>query len=455
MSELGQVDVMLGMQMGDEGKGRFTYQFAGEGYLVVARYNGGANAGHTFEYLGKEINTHQIPSGITYDGVLNLLTNCSLFDPSAIREEMRDLSQKGIEISPSNLGVSESASLVLPHNIMWDEIREGGSGKQGSTVRGISSTAADKFGRTGVFFHQIETSPDEVEEKFIKGIEEANAHIRRNGGGMFSLRNRSRKLRKLIRNPKEEYERWFQDARAMLPYMVNTVEIIQETLRNGDRILAEGAQSIGLDIDHGIRQENTSSLTGVAGAQQSLGIAPNHIGTVYGVAKLFKSRVGGSDDSFPTKIHDEVLAERIRGEPGTSSYEAGKSTGRLRDMGWFDMTDIGVAKERNGISKLLLTKLDCIPLAGDAVKIATHYTDDEDNVHLERPNHTDFMKKHTPKYVELPTWEEDIRGITSFDDLPENAKNFVEKIEELAQTDVIIIGTGPDDAEKIDRRKTK
>jgi adenylosuccinate synthase len=445
MSKLGQVDVMLGMQMGDEGKGRFTYQLAGEGYQIVARYNGGANAGHTFKHFGREINTHQIPSGITYDGVVNLITNGSLFDPSALQTEMTDLSSKGIDISSTNLGISESASLVLPHNIMRDEMREIGSRKQGSTKRGISSTAADKFGRSGLFFHQLETDPDMVEEVVMRGIIEANIELEDMGGNAWFLR----------RDPRETYERWLHDARSALPFMVDTISIVQDTIQKGDRILAEGAQSIGLDIDHGVRQENTSSVTGVAGAQQSLGIGPNHIGTVYGVAKLFKSRVGGSDASFPTKIHDTELAEKLRGKLGTPDYEAGKSTGRKRDMGWLDMTDIAVAKNRNNITRLLFTKLDCIPQAGDSVKIATHYVDDDGNVYAERPNHTDLMKNRKPEYIELPTWKRDIRGVTRFKDLPKPAKAFVRKIEELAETEVVMVGTGPDDKEKIDLRKSK
>jgi adenylosuccinate synthase len=443
MTRTKQIDVMLGMQMGDEGKGRFTHQFAGEGYEVVARYNGGANAGHTFDFLNQEINTHQIPSGISYPGVKNLLTNCSLFDPAAIVAEMAELESKGIAISPDNLGVSESASLVLPHHIMLDAARETSSKKQGSTVRGISQVAADKFGRSGVFFHQLETDPDAVEENVIQGIKAANVLLEEMGGNAWFKR----------RDPKEAYEIWLEAAEYMLPYMVDTTQIIYDTLDAGGRILAEGAQSIGLDIDHGIRPENTSSLTGVAGAQQSLCVGPELIDTAYGVGKLVKSRVGGSDASFPTKIKIKKLAAILRGTPGTPDYEAGKSTKRLRDVGYFDLTDIRTAIKLNGISKLLLTKLDCVPLFGPTVKVATHYEDRKGNIRLGRPNHVDFMKGFKPKYgLELPTWTEDIRGVTRFSDLPKNARIFVNSIEAILDTEVIMLGTGPGATDKIDLR---
>lgn len=443
MSEFGQVDVMLGMQMGDEGKGRFTYQFAGEGYLLVARYNGGANAGHTFEYLDQEINTHQIPSGICYDGVMNLLTNCSLFDPAAIQGEMAELDSKGIEVSPRNFGISESTSLVLPHHIMLDKAREAGSRSQGSTKRGIAQVAADKFGRSGIFFHQLVTSPDEVEHRVIEGIQAANTLLEDMGRNAWFLRQ----------DPREAYERWLRDARSMLPYMVNTIEIVQDTIRNGDRILAEGAQSIGLDIDHGIRQENTSSLTGVAGAQQSLGIGPGHIGKVTGVAKLIKSRVGGSEDSFPTKINDPKIAKRLRGKPGAPDYEAGKSTKRLRDMGWLDMPDIHTAVELNDIGQIALTKLDVLPRAGAAVRIATHYVNKTTGTTTKRrPNHVDLMRDYEPVYKDFPTWREDITGVTDYALLPREAMDIVEAIQEMSGTEVVLIGTGPKDHQKIDLR---
>jgi len=438
----GQVDVIYGAQMGDEGKGRFTSQYAGEGYGIAARYNGGANAGHTFKLLEQEINTHQIPSGITTPGVMNLITNSSLFDPQAIQDEMSEMAHHNIEITPDNLGVSESASLILPHHIMLDSLREVGPGRQGSTKRGIAFAAAEKFGRKGLFFHQLVTNPDEVEEKVIRGIQNANVVLDNNGGEALSL----------IQDPKETYEKWLKSARGMLPYMVDTVSLIHDTLRRGNNVLAEGAQSIGLDIDHGVRPENTSSLTGVAGAQQSLGISPRDIGKIFGVAKLFKSRVGGTPDSFPTKEEDEERAEKMRGTPGNTDYESGKSTGRKRDMGWFDLTDITLAKRTNGMDQLHVTKLDCLPNAGDTIKIATHYINGDSEVKPERPNHVELMQGWNPVYEEFPTWEGSILGVQSYSELPPEAKEIIEFIEQKSDTPIGIIGTGPGDDQKIDRR---
>lgn len=429
----GKIDVIIGAQMGDEGKGRFTNLLAGEGYAIVGRFNGGANAGHTFEHRGREINTHQIPSGITYQGVANLITNSSLVDPTALVKEIRELEHVGIDISPRNLAISAAATLVLPIHIHKDEQRENGDGAQGSTKRGIRFVAGDKYRRDGLTAEKFYSDPRGIGEVLLEQVEHEFDEDTR-----WELSS--------------DYNDWVKAMYYLEDYFTDTVELVHQRLEAGSDILAEGAQSSGLDIEHGIHGEGTSSHVTVGGVLNSFGVGPQYINNVYGVAKLLKSRVGGTPDSFPTRIDTPDLAQRIRGTEGAIDAEYGKSTGRARMVGWLDLAELRQTKRVNGLTDLIVTKLDCLPRAGDTVKVATHYIDRDRKKVLYTPTSLDRLKDLTPVYQEFPTWEEDIQHVRKFDDLPGPAQEYLNFISMLVDLPVSMIGVGPNKDQIIDNR---
>jgi adenylosuccinate synthase len=435
------IDVVLGLQMGDEGKGRYVYLLASEGYDVVARYNGGANAGHTFMHKGKEINTHQVPSGITQPGILNLITLSSYVEPISLVEEIKSLITKGIGVSSDNLKISSGAHLILPHNIMFDVIRETGKNSQGSTRRGIAQVASEKYLREGITAVDYLNNPTKVKERIISGIEASNKII-------ASLDS---KHQNLMLDAQKEWARWDASMKYLISFFADTVEIVHQKLQNKKRILAEGAQSSGLDIEHGARPEVTSSHVTIGGVLNSLGVGPTTINHIYGVAKLLPSRVGGTPASFPTRITDTKIAEKIRGNPGAIDSEYGKSTGRERQVGYLDLALLRRSLSVNGVTGLVLTKLDCVPRSGKTVKIATHYIMNGHNLLL-APNSAIQMSQCKPVYEELPTWKEDISKIRVFEKLPKNARSFVEFIEKQLNVKVTMIGVGPASDQIIDRR---
>ncbi len=429
----GYVDAVFGLSRGDEAKGRFAEELAREGeYQIVARFNGADNAGHTATLKGVEVNTHQIPMGILVPTVRNLITKSSYVNPVSLGNEIDELKGKGVQVNPDNLGVSDTAHLILPHHIIFDRLREEGVGRQGSTAKGISFVGADKYERIGARVEDLVDDGGDLEAAVIAGILRANEALRKAG--------------KPELDPEQEWLEWYRKAKWIRPYVVDTTAEITDALGLGGNILAEGAQSFGLDIEHGTYPSVTSSHTTIGGVLNSFGVGANVVRNTFGVAKLFKSSVGAPLDAFPTVIHDKALADSIRGKEGAIDTERGKSTGRLRDVGWFDIPEIRRAmrvNRGNGAQELLLSKLDCAPRAGRSILIATTYSYRGEIV-AESP--ADSMKKLrecTPDYVELPTWEGDISGIRDFKDLPKEAQRIVETIEEAVEVPVTRIGVGP------------
>lgn len=433
MGMRGNIDVIIGAQMGDEGKGRFANKLAGEDYAAVGRYNGGANAGHTFEHLGSEINTHQIPSGITYPNVKNFITNSSLVDPVALVEEIDVLVEAGIPVSPDNLVISSSARLVLPSHILKDEMRECGSDFQGSTKRGIAFVAGDKYLRSAVTGNDYLYNPEETQDAII---------------GMMPIEVSSSQEKEYI----QSLRRFVMSMSVLEPYFTDTVDEINELIYNGHNILAEGAQSSGLDIEHGIHGEGTSSHVTTGGVLNSFGVGPRDIGEVFGVAKLLKSRVGGSKESFSTRIEDTELADKIRGNFGDIDAEYGKSTGRSRLVGWLDLAEIRQAQRVSGFTQLMVTKLDCVPRAGESVKVATHYVDSKGSKVMHTPTSMHRLLELNPVYEELPTWSEDIQNVRAFSDLPGEAQDLIKFISDSLDLPVTMIGVGPNKNQIIDDR---
>ncbi len=454
-----QVDAIIGLQMGDEGKGRFAHQLAAN-YPMVARFNGGANAGHTFSHNGREVNTHQIPSGITHEGVVNLITISSYVDPKALLEEANGLWEIGIPVSGRNLKVSDGANLVLPHHIMRDNIRELSKDGQGSTGRGISFVGSDKYERIGVTLNDFINDPQLVKSRVIEGIDGVNRSLDELFVSVMEdddLEDSNRE--QLLENicnavgvANLEWASWKEATGEIRAYETDTFEFIHEALGKGQTLLAEGAQSSGLDIEHGMRPETTSSHVTIGGALSSIGVGPRAIGEVYGVAKLPKSRVGGTPESFPTRITDEEIAARIRGNAGDIDGEYGKSTGRERMVGWLDLPELRRSVLVNEVTQLVFTKLDCIPRAGDYTQVATHFVGEDGQPVEIAPNFVSKVRKMKPEYEQLPTWEEDISGVRRFDELPENAKAYLEFIKSQLGVEITMVGVGPESEQFIDMR---
>lgn len=415
------VDVIIGLQRGDEGKGRFV-DLAASDYDVVARGNGGANAGHTIVPAGmKPIALHQIPSGIAYKQCLNIVGNGVYLDPRKFRDELKQLQALGLKISSDNLLVSSSAHLVMPHHIILDELREGGSGAQGSTRAGIAYAAADKYLREGL---RVEMAFDRKEL------------YKRAYDGLLQV-NQQRK--KSLREIDSEARDWVDSVEQLKPYVADTVEVINRRIKNGEKILVEGAQAFGLDIDYGMYPYVTSSSTTVSGLLSGLGIAPKHVDNVIGVAKAIKSHVGGGP--LVTEIKDDDLAASVRGLEGSVDGEFGATTKRPRRIGYPDIVELRNAVMVNGVNELALSKLDHIPRFGSKVMVATQYRLNGKLINT-APNSAINLAQCQPVYITLDTWG-DISGVRVYVKLPSPAKAFVELIEKELNIPITKIGVGP------------
>lgn len=437
--EAGFADLVIGVNYGDEGKGNTVDRLVGSGvYSMVARFNGGANAGHQLYFNGEEIALHQVPSGVAHDGILNIIGTGSYVDPVELLEEFEAIRGIGLSVSASNLAISDTSHLVLPHQKIRDRLREAGNGRQGSTAKGIAFVGADKYERIGARPELILWDPDTLRSLVIDGLERANKAIAESG-----LSNKVKEEKGLRRvNPKHMFEAWIESARAIQPYMTDTFPLIHERLDAGQNLLAEGAQSTGLDIDQGIYPLGTSSSATPGGMMNGLGIGPRHTRKIIGVQRMKLSRVGGEDGPFVTKVEDERLAEQVRGKPTDIDGDWGKATGRPRDVGYPDNT---LAKRARGlgVTHLVLTQLDLVPRFGTEVKVATAY-EMNGEVTEYAPNSAAKLAACKAIYETFPTWKQDISGIRNYSELPVEARNLVEFVEKDVRLPVFAIGVGPD-----------
>ncbi len=415
------VDIILGLQRGDEGKGRFVDVMATD-YDIIARGNGGANAGHTIVPEGLiPIALHQIPSGIAYPGKLNIIGSGIYLDPRRLRKEIADVKAAGLEVNTKNLAISGSAHMVLPHHIELDRLRESGENKQGSTKSGIAFVARDKYLREGVRFESIRNAADHLYDIVYAG------------------------LREIAQMGQAEAEQATRDfiaaAKELQPYMGDTTTLINDRLDEGKRVLAEGAQAYWLDINHGMYPYVTSSATTAAGLLDGLGVAPNRVGKIMGVAKVVKSHVGGGP--FVTIINDEKLAASVRGEEGKVDSEFGATTGRPREVGYPDLVELYNAVRVNGVDELFLSKADHVSRFGKSVKVAVAYELDG-VISKAAPNSASDLERCIPQYVELPTTDVDISSIRDRKDLPEETEKLIHLFEETLDVPVTKIGVGPE-----------
>ncbi|MCA9332401.1 adenylosuccinate synthetase [Candidatus Saccharibacteria bacterium] len=440
----GEVTGVIGAQWGDEGKGGHTARLAEE-HDVIMRYNGGSNAGHTFDYLGEEVNTHQVPSGVLFPDKLNISGNGVLLNPVALFvDELPKLRAGGIRINEDNYRVSDIAAMVMPHHVILDNAREAGSNSQGTTGRGISYSAADKYGRENFRTEQITENPAQLmrDARTAISMVEAIGIDTANVVKAISKKDGDETYRG-ISSVDEMLEQWWESAQLLIPYLDNTIGLIRSHLKRGDRLLAEGAQGIGLDMELGTQPLGSSSHCGVGGMINGLGINHEDIKRVFGIAKLPMTRVGGNGYRFPGLIEDSEIAEALRGKRGEIDGEFGKSSGRERDECYPQVPPLVTAVESGGVTDFIITKMDKAEKFGPTMKVAVGYMLDGVRIDSLPPSAAKF-ERCSPIYEELPTWRtEDIVNIRSFDELPVQALGFIGLIEEKTGKPVSAIGVGP------------
>lgn len=427
------VDVIVGLQRGDEGKGRFVDLVAGQ-YDIVARANGGANAGHTvIPAEGKEpLALHQIPSGVAYPGKLNIIGNGVYLDPERLLVEMDTIRGSGLDVSPDNLLISSATHLVLPHHIILDTLREGSDGAQGSTKVGIAYVAADKYLREGVRLESV-FEPQGLRDHVLAGLTKVNELL-------------PAKQQRSAAELKQVAADWVKTTEALKDYIADTAEIINDRLKAGAKVLAEGAQAYWLDINHGMYPAVTSSSTTVNGMLDGLGVSAKHLGKVTGVTKSVKSHVGGGP--LVTEVTDEALAYRVRGPLGKSDSEYGVTTKRPRRIGFPDLVELRNAVRGNGVDELAISKLDHVQRYGDTVPVAVSYTY-RGKERRTAPTSAIALAACQPNYKQLPTWQKDLAAVREYSDLPPEAVDFVELFESELGVPVTKIGVGPERSQVI------
>lgn len=424
------VDVILGLQRGDEGKGRFVDMLAEE-HDIVARFNGGNNAGHTVVIPdGRELALHLVPSGIAHRHTMNVIGNGTLVNPVKLVEEIADIESKDIEVSVRNLKLSGSSHLILPHHIVEDEIREAGENSQGSTKSGIAQVSALKASRQGV--------RSEVIKKDRTGV----ALLSLAYEGLVALKP----FREAAGLEPIDEEAIAQDyvvsALKLGKFITDTMFYLNTQLKKDPpaRVLAEGAQAFLLDIDHGMYPYTTSSSTTTGGVCTGLGIAPSHIDKVTGVAKAVQSHVGGGP--FVTEINDPELLVKLHGDMSMIDAEKGTTTGRIRRLGHLDLTQIRRAQMVNGTHDMALSKLDWVTRYGEEVPVCVAYERKGKILEI-APDAAYKLEQSEPIYEVLPIWKEDIKDVRNFHDLPENAQKYIEFIENQTDVPITMIGVGP------------
>lgn len=421
------VTVVVGSQWGDEGKGKIVDLLSREADLV-ARYQGGANAGHTVVIDGKTTILHLIPSGILNPDSVCLLGSGMVIDPTQLLKEIDELVTSGVTVA-NRLFISHRAHLIMPYHKLRDGLNEKALGSKaiGVTGRGIGPAYADKFKRVGIRIADL-LRRDVFERKLDAALEENNSIIHHIFGEP-----------KLDRDEIIAYYISFYEK--ITPLIKDVSLHLHEAIKDGKRILCEGAQGTLLDVDWGTYPYVTSSSPTAGGAITGLGIGPTRIDKVIGVIKSYTTRVGMGP--FPTEF-DEEMEERMR----QAGQEYGATTGRARRCGWFDSVIGRYSARVNGVSTWALTKLDVLS-AFESLKICTAY-EFEGQIYHEFPPEMTVIEGCTPVYEDLDGWLEDLRDIRKFADLPESAKKYIRRIEELTGTQVSLISVGQDRRQTIE-----
>ncbi|VAX23834.1 Adenylosuccinate synthetase [hydrothermal vent metagenome] len=413
------VKVIVGAQWGDEGKGKIVDMLT-DGADIVARYQGGANAGHTVVVDGKEYILHLIPSGILHRGVTCIIGGGVVVDPEELIKEIDMLAGRGFNVE-GQLFISGRAHLIMPYHKMLDKAVEGHSSsvKIGTTGRGIGPAYADKAARIGLRVADL-LSPPKFKERLKKAVFQKNI--------LFEHAYGEKPI-----DHEAIYEQYIGYTERIGALLTDCRAILTQAVASGKTILAEGAQGSMLDIEHGTYPFVTSSVSTSGGACAGLGLPPNSITEVIGIMKAYTTRVG--EGPFPTELTDET-GEKLRKEGG----EFGATTGRPRRCGWLDCVVGKYAAEINGFTSIALTKLDVLDTFGE-IKICTGYSLHGLQVNA-MPEDVEALEFLSPVYETMPGWKTPTAGISSYDDLPEKAKDYIDRVEKLVGVPVSIVSTG-------------
>lgn len=414
------VDLLLGLQWGDEGKGKIVDVLT-KNYDIIARFQGGPNAGHTLEFEGFKHVLHTIPSGIFHKNAINIIGNGVVIDPIILKKELDNLAPFQLDLTRKLL-VSKKAHLILPTHRLLDAASEAAKGKAkiGSTLKGIGPTYMDKTGRNGFRVGDLDTP--NWKEKYRSLTKKHEAMI-----GFHKV---------AIQYNLDELEEEFFAAVATLKQLqfIDSEQFMFDAIKDGKKILAEGAQGSLLDIDFGTYPFVTSSNTTAAGACTGLGVAPNKIGSVLGIFKAYTTRVGSGP--FPTELFDED------GETmGRVGKEFGATTGRRRRCGWLDLVALKYTVQINGVTELMMMKADV--LSGfETLKVCTAYKYRGETItHFPYDVNEEDL---SPIYTEVKGWDKDLTGLTKVEDLPENLVRYIEYIEKELEVPIKIVSVGPD-----------
>ncbi|MBT8399914.1 MAG: adenylosuccinate synthase [Rhodothermia bacterium] len=414
------VTVVIGSQWGDEGKGKIVDLLSRE-IDVVARYQGGANAGHTIMWGDKTFVLHLVPSGIFHDGVKCVIGNGVVIDPGALLDEIGMIKRLGYDVD-DRLFISHNAHLIMPYHKKVEEARERArdAGAIGTTGRGIGPAYVDKFARTGIRVVDL-LDRDVLRKKLKVAIEEKNAILK----GVYGADQL---------NVDAITEEYVEFDKLIDPFVTDTSQYLGQLLKGGAHVLAEGAQGSLLDVDFGTYPFVTSSHPTVGGCCTGLGIPPTEIKRVIGIVKAYSTRVGNGP--FPTELDGET-GEELRSKGG----EFGATTGRPRRCGWLDLVALRYTSMINGFTDLAITKLDVLT-GTPQIKACTSY--DVAGKRTERfPSEVQTLEKVEPIYESFEGWGEDITGVTSFDDLPDCARTYLSAVSDYLDVPISTISTGP------------
>jgi len=407
--------VLVGSQWGDEGKGKIT-DFLAEKADCVVRYQGGSNAGHTVEVASEKFMLHLIPSGILYPKTTCIVGNGVVVDMGEVLKELKGLQERGIDTS--NLRISSRAQVVMPYHKEIDAI-EDECKKIGTTKRGIGPAYEDKISRTG--FRICDLYDPGFKERFAQEMERKNLLLQR----MYDAPGFDIEV---------VFTELMEQAAQIKKYVADTSLLVNQTIKEGRKVLFEGAQGTLLDIDHGTYPYVTSSYPTSGGACIGSGVGPTSINRVIGVVKAYTTRVG--EGPFPTELNDEN-GELLR----SRGAEFGTTTGRARRCGWLDAVILRYAARINGLTDLAITKLDVLDSFA-TIKICVAYRYKGELLY-EFPDNLGILEECVPEYIDMPGWQQDISKIERYEDLPEATRNYIAKIEELSGVKQAIVAVGP------------
>ena len=420
--------VIVGTQWGDEGKGKVV-DILTPAFDIVARYQGGHNAGHTVIIGDKRFVLHLIPSGILHPDKLCVIGNGVVVDPKALVDEIDQLQQLGITVSPEQLYISNRAHLILPYHRLIEHGGEERRGKEkvGTTMRGIGPAYEDKIGRRGLRAGDL-LDEEPLIDKLKSNIEAINLLQKAHGN-------------ELVQDA-ELIDEVLALAQRIQPYIRDTTSLLNKAVKEGKRVLLEGAQATMLDIDFGTYPFVTSSSASAGGACTGTGLAPGRITGVLGIAKAYTTRVGAGP--FPTELTGE-LGEFLRAK----GFEYGASTGRPRRCGWFDAFVVRYSAAINGLNSIAMTKLDVLDEFKE-IKVCTGYRHNGKQVE-DMPFDAKHLEEMEPVYETLPGWQESTNKITEFDQLPKKAREYVDRLSKIVDCEISVVSVGPERSQTIVR----